>query len=86
MIFTVVQYFPFLEEETISHTNELAKKSVEDDYSGDDNDETDNNDDALSQHFNFNFDDVYSKTHPFPSNKDDYNSFFQKINIPPPKI
>jgi hypothetical protein len=86
MIFTVFQYISFLEEETNGHTTELAKKSSEDDTSGDDNDETNDEDDALNNYFSFNFNAVYIKTHPFLSNKEDYNSVFQKINIPPPKI
>lgn len=86
MIFTVFQYISFLEEETSGHSTELAKKSTEDDTSSDNNDETNNDDDALNDNFSFNFNAVYLKTHPFPSNKEDYNSVFQKINIPPPKI
>lgn len=84
MIFTVFQYISFLEEETSGHNTELAKKSSEDDTSGDDNDETDT-DDALNEYFNFNINTIYSNSPIFPTNKDDYNSFFQKINIPPPK-
>jgi len=85
MVFTIFQYIPFLEEETANHTTELAKKSNEDDTSGDDNDETNTEGDAITEYFDFNFNTIYSQTHPFPSNKDDYNSFFQKINIPPPR-
>jgi hypothetical protein len=85
MIFSIFQYIPFLQDETIGPNNELAKKTCEDDTSGDDGDETKTEGDAINEFFNINFNAIYSVTHPFPSNKDDYNSFFQKINIPPPK-
>lgn len=86
MIYTVFQYVPILEEEAQSHGTELAKKSTEDDTSGNDGDETDSDgDDAIYDHLNFNFTKFYSKVHSFSSFKYDYNSFFQKINIPPPK-
>ena len=86
MLFTVFQYLPVLEEEAQGNTTELAKKSTEDDCSGDDNDETDSDsDDALNNHFNYNIANNYSKSHSYPFKNEHYNSFFQKINIPPPK-
>lgn len=85
MIFSIFQYIPFLEDETIVQNTELAKKTCEDDSSGDDSNETNAEDDAINESFDFNFNTTYSQTHVFPSNKDHYNSFFQKINIPPPK-
>lgn len=85
MIYTVFQYMPILEEDVEYQTTELAKKSCEDDHSGDENDESDV-DDALNIFFQFNFANSYFKTHPRSVNKEDYSSFFQKITIPPPKI
>ncbi|MBL7911919.1 MAG: hypothetical protein JNJ41_12750 [Bacteroidia bacterium] len=85
MLYTIFQYIPILEEEVPHNNTELAKKGTEDDTSGND-DETDSDaDDAINHYVNFNFTDLYSKTNSYTSNKDDYNSFFQKINIPPPK-
>ncbi|MBA2612091.1 MAG: hypothetical protein H0U95_08975 [Bacteroidetes bacterium] len=87
MLFTVIQYIPVLEEETQNHNTELAKKSTEDDSTGSDSDETDNDgDDAIHHFLNYDFTALVSQTLLFAYNKDDYNSFFQKINIPPPKI
>lgn len=85
MIVTIFQYIPFLEEDSIVQNSELAKKTCEDKNSGDDGDEKDAEKEALNDCFNFNFNAFYSKTHPFPSNKYNYNSFFKKINVPPPK-
>ena len=85
MIVTIFQYIPFLEEDSIVHNSELAKKTCEDDTSGDDSDEKDAEEEALNGCFIFNINAFYSKTHTFPSNKDNYNPFFKKINIPPPK-
>lgn len=86
MIYTVFQYVPILEEEVPHNNTELAKKGTEDDTSGNGSDETDaDGDDAIYDHFNFGLTDLYSKTHTYPTNKENYTSFFQKINIPPPK-
>ena len=86
MIFTLFQYIPILEEEAKGHNTELAKKSPENDSSGNDGDELDTDGDhAIYYHLNFDFTDLYAKKHIFYSYKNDYNSFFQKINIPPPK-
>ncbi len=86
MTFTVFQYVPILEEEAQNHGTELAKKGTEDDSSGNDGDESDSDsDDAIYHSLNFNFADLHSKTHLYPSLKDSYFSFFQKITIPPPK-
>ena len=86
MLFTVFQYIPILEEETQGHSTELAKKANEDDSSSNDDVETDSDvDDALNSFFIFNFNTVDSKSDLRATTKKDYNSFFQKINIPPPK-
>jgi len=86
MIYTVFQYVPILEEEAQNHGIELAKKGTEDNSSDGDGDEIDSDSaDAIYDHLNFNFASLYSKTHLFKSSVDDYNSFFQKITIPPPK-
>lgn len=85
MMCTIFQYVPILEEE-VAHNTELSKKGTEDDTSGSDGDETDSDsDDAINHYMNFNFTDLYSKTNSYTSSTDDYSSFFQKINIPPPK-
>lgn len=87
MIFTVFQYVPILEEEAQNHGSELAKKDTEDNSSNsNDGDETDSDsNDAIYHSLNFNFTDVNPKTNSYPSFKDCYYSFFQKITIPPPK-
>ncbi|MDP1800965.1 MAG: hypothetical protein Q8L81_06420 [Bacteroidota bacterium] len=87
MIYTVFQYVPILEEE-VPHTNtELAKKGAEDDTTGNGSDETDlDGDDAIYDHFNLGLIDHYSKNLTHSTNKRSYSSFFQKINIPPPKV
>ncbi len=86
MLYTIFQYIPILEEEVPHNNTELAKKGSEDDASGNDGDEKDSyGDDAINHYMNFNFTHLYSHSNSYPCNKDDYNSFFQKINIPPPK-
>ncbi len=86
MLFTVFQYIPILEEETRAHSTELAKKAGEDDSNGNDDVESDSDvDDALNSSFIFNFNMLSSKTTLRATTKKDYNSFFQKITIPPPK-
>lgn len=86
MLFTVFQYIPILEEETQTHSTELAKKGNESDGTDGDNAEQDTDvDDAVNAFFDFNFSVTDSGTQFRSSKKEDYNSFFQKINIPPPK-
>ncbi|MEO6304691.1 MAG: hypothetical protein ABIP51_16135 [Bacteroidia bacterium] len=87
MLFTVFQYIPILEEETQNHNTELAKKGSEDDTSGNDGDESDSDsDDAIFHSLNFSFTDLYSNTCAYSIKRDNYKSFFQKINTPPPKV
>lgn len=87
MLITVFQFLPSLQEETQTDSTELAQKSCEDDNSENDNTETDSDtDDVLNNHFIFCFINLHPKNNPLPSKQEDYNSFFQKINIPPPKV
>ncbi|MDO9001287.1 MAG: hypothetical protein Q7W45_16095 [Bacteroidota bacterium] len=79
---TIFQYLPGFEEETQSI--ELSKKGSEDNSSSDDENEKDSSE-GLSHQFNYTFTNHFSILNSFFSNTNDYYSFFQRINIPPPK-
>lgn len=92
MIFTVVQYFPSLEEETPGHRVEMAKKMKPSDSTDGDSDTSndDDNDDTESD-FDYFLSSTY--THFFTSQKVAfspgnflYRHQISNIHTPPPKI
>ena len=92
MLFTVVQYFPSLEEETPGHRVEMAKKMKQTEPSDGDGDNTDGDDnDDTESDFDYFFSSNY--TYFFTSQKVAFSpgNFLYRhlacnIHTPPPKI
>lgn len=94
MIFTVIQYFPLLEEETPGHKIELAKKMQQNDSMGGDGEQADDDcdsDDDAARDLNLSYTATYST--PSSNNNSKFargNTLYKyqlgNIHTPPPKI
>jgi hypothetical protein len=82
ILFSVIKFLPISDKNVQDQDIELSKKNCE----NDDNNEKDINEDGgiISQVF-FHFNNPSNTTPINDKNEEVYNSFFRKINIPPPK-